>query len=205
MDKWIDTHVCVHTSMHVCAHHAHSHYCSSVGSDPSSATQKQCDFEWVTSLLGISDLSLVSLPLSITMRFKSSWGLTQHLAHVAVVTPLFWKVFIPSVLGGNQRCLAEGCEASVPFPGTACGADLPALRLAYSSVLSHRMIGNCPEKPWGKAGKKWDFSLVDILVVTLNPMLLETLEAKLDAKNFSLTFERGPLLERMSLAVIQDS
>lgn len=190
----------MYTRACTCAHHAHSHYCSSVGSDPSSATQKQCDSEWVTSLLGISDLSLVSLPLSITMRVKSSWGLT-HLAHVAVVTPLFWKVFIPSVLGGNQRCLAEGYEASVPFPGT----DLPALRLAYSSVLSHRIIGNCPEKPWGKAWQKWDFSLVDILVVTLNPMLLETLEAKLDAENFSLTFERGPLLERMSLAVIQDS
>lgn len=45
----------------------------------------------------------------------------------------------------------------------------------------------------GKARQKWDFSLVYILVVTLNPMLLETLEARLDAENISLTFERGSL------------
>lgn len=44
----------------------------------------------------------------------------------------------------------QGILSISALSGTVCGTDLPALHLAYSSVLSHRMIGNCPENPWGK-------------------------------------------------------
>lgn len=135
--------------------HAHPYHSGSVGSNPSSATQKHYDLGWVTLFLGTSDSSLMKqwshcLPLSITVGLNKS--LTQHVAHMAVVTHLFGKVLY-------SWCPLR--EPEMPYWGIL---NISALswqsvwyriswpsHLAYSSVLSHEMMGNRPEKPWGKS------------------------------------------------------
>lgn len=86
----------------------------------------------------------------------SLWGLnkslTQHVAHIAVVTHLFWKVLY-------SRCPLREPEmpnwgilniSALSWQSVWYRISWPS-HLAYSSVLSHGMMGNRPEKPWGKS------------------------------------------------------
>lgn len=135
--------------------HAHPYHSGSVGSNPSSASQKQYDLGWVIHFLAPQIPHWWNSD-HIAYLSVSLWGLnkslTQHVAHIAVVTHLFWKVLY-------SRCPLREPEmpnwgilniSALSWQSVWYRISWPS-HLAYSSVLSHGMMGNRPEKPWGKS------------------------------------------------------
>ena len=85
----------------------------------------------------------------------SSWGLNHRENWHIWLMLLWWHLYFARCL--FPMSLERTKDAQLRAAKHQCsslavrGTDLPASHLAYSSVLSHKMMGNRPEKPWGKS------------------------------------------------------